>query len=64
MSEQVEKKSFFKGLQTEFSKIVWSAPKDVAKQSAAVVVVSVVLGLVIVILDFIIQNGIDVLVKI
>ena len=65
MSEQAtEKKSFFKGLQTEFSKIVWSTPKEVAKQSGAVVAVSVVLGLIIVILDYAIQNGIDVLVKI
>ncbi len=65
MSEQTaEKKSWFKGLQTEVNKIVWSTPKEVAKQSGAVVVTSVLLGLIIVILDFIIQNGIDVLVKI
>ena len=33
MSEQTaEKKSWFKGLQTEFNKIVWSTPKEVAKQ--------------------------------
>ncbi len=65
MSEQTtEKKSWFKGLKAEFNKIVWSTPKEVAKQSGAVVAVSIVLGLIIVILDFIIQNGVDVLVKI
>lgn len=65
MSEQTtEKTSWFKGLKAEFNKIVWATPKEVAKQSGAVVAVSVVLGLIIVILDYAIQNGIDVLVKI
>ena len=60
MSEQAaNKESWSKGLQTEFNKIVWSTPKDVAKQSGAVIAVSVVLGFIIVILDFIVQSGID-----
>ncbi|MBE6015734.1 MAG: preprotein translocase subunit SecE [Lachnospiraceae bacterium] len=64
MSEQAtEKKSWFKGLKAEFNKIVWATPKDIAKQSGAVVAVSIVLGLVITVLDYAIQNGIDVLVK-
>ena len=63
MSETTEKNNWFKALKAEFNKVVWSTPQDVAKQSGAVVAVSIVLGLIIVVLDFIIQSGIDVLVK-
>lgn len=64
MSETTEKTSWFKGLKAEFNKVVWSTPEDVTKQSGAVIAVSIVLGLVIVVLDFVIQSGIDVLVTI
>ena len=47
----------FAGLKSEFSKIVWPEPKTIGKQSAAVIVVSIVVGLIIVVLDMIIQYG-------
>lgn len=53
----------FAGLKSEFSKIVWPEPKMVGKQSAAVVAVSVVVGLIIVVLDMIIQYGVEFLVN-
>ena len=39
------KTSWFKGLKAEFKKIVWPDKKTLGKQTAAVVFVSVVLGL-------------------
>ena len=64
MSEKkTQKKSWFKGLKAEFKKVIWPDKKTLAKQTAAVVTVSVVLGAIISVVDFIVQNGIDLLVR-
>ena len=65
MSEKTktQKKSWFKGLQAEFKKIIWSDKKTLAKQTTAVVAVSVVLGALIAVIDVILRYGIDLLVK-
>ena len=56
------KKSWFKGLKAEFKKIIWPDKETVAKESVAVVIVSVVLGLLIVLIDFLISNGLALIV--
>ena len=61
--EKTQKKSWFKGLQAEFKKIIWPDKKTLAKQTTAVVAVSVVLGAVIAVIDAILRYGIDWLVK-
>ena len=61
--EKTQKKSWFKGLQAEFKKIIWPDKKTLAKQTTAVVAVSVVLGAVIAVIDAILRYGIDFLVK-
>ena len=61
--EKTQKKSWFKGLQAEFQKIIWPDKKKLAKQTTAVVAVSVVLGAVIAVIDAILRYGIDFLVK-
>lgn len=63
MSEKTQKKSWFNGLKREFKKIIWPDKMTVAKQTAAVVSVSVILGLIIAIVDFIAQYGVDLLVR-
>ena len=63
MSDKTQKKSWFKGLSREFKKIIWSDKMTVAKQTAAVVSVTVVLGAIIAIIDFIAQYGMDLLVR-
>ena len=57
----VEKKAkgWIKGLKAEFHKISWTSRDDVTKQTIAVVVVSVILGLLIALIDFILQTGIN-----
>lgn len=57
--EKTSKPSFFKGLKAEYKKIVWPEKNDVLKQSVAVVCISVVLGAIIAILDFVMQYGVD-----
>ncbi|MFU0826010.1 MAG: preprotein translocase subunit SecE [Lachnoclostridium sp.] len=61
--EKAPKKSWFKGLKAEFDKIVWPDKESLAKQSLAVIVVSIILGVIISILDLGIKYGIDVLIK-
>ena len=63
MSDKTQKKSWFKGLSREFKKIIWPDKMTLAKQTTAVVSVSVVLGIIIAIVDFIAQYGVDLLVK-
>lgn len=60
--DKAPKQSWFTGLSAEFRKIVWPDKQSLARQTTAVVAVSVVLGLVIALLDFMIQFGVDFLV--
>ena len=51
------------GLKAEFKKIIWPTKESLAKQTTAVVIVSVVVGLIITVMDFFIQHGVDILVN-
>ena len=62
-TEKTPKKSWTDGLKAEFNKIVWPDNKSLGKQTAAVVVLSVVLGVIITIVDFLVQYGVDFIVK-
>jgi preprotein translocase subunit SecE len=48
---------FCKGLKAEFRKIVWPTQEKLTKQTIAVVSVSLVLGLLISVLDWVFQLG-------
>ena len=58
-----QKKNWFKGLKAEFKKIVWPDRKSLAKETIAVVIVSVILGVVITVVDLVTRFGIEFLVK-
>ena len=60
--EKAQKKNWFKGLSSEFKKIIWPDKVTLAKQTAAVVSVSVVLGIIIAIIYFLAQHGVDFLI--
>lgn len=57
--EKAAKPSFFKGVKSEFKKISWPDREMLIKQSVAVVCISVVLGVIIAVLDFAMQYGVD-----
>lgn len=57
------KESWFAGLKAEFKKIIWPTKESLARQTAAVIAVSVVVGLIIALLDWMIQQGVNVLVN-
>ena len=58
-TEKTPNQSWFTGLKQEFRKISWTDRKSVVKQTIAVVSVSVVVGLIIAVLDWMIQYGVD-----
>ena len=53
MDENVKstKTSYWKGLKSEFKKIIWPARHDVVKQTALIIVVTIILGVIIKFLD-------------
>ena len=62
-AEKKQKKSWFKGLKAEFKKVIWPDKKTLTKQTVAVTVFSILLGLIIALVDALIQYGIDFIVK-
>ena len=58
-TEKTPKTSWFTGLKQEFKKISWTDRKSVVRQTIAVVSVSVVVGLIIALMDWMIQYGVD-----
>ena len=62
-TEKTPKQNWFAGLKQEFKKISWTDRKSVAKQTIAVVSVSIVVGIIIAVMDWIIQYGVDFLVS-
>lgn len=58
-----QKKSWFQGLQAEFKKIVWTDRSTLVKQTAVVVVVTVILGVLISVMDAGILECINLLIK-
>ena len=62
-SETSKQSQWIDGLKAEFRKIIWPTREDIVKETTAVVVVSVILGAVIAMIDFLIQNGVDFLVN-
>ncbi len=58
--QQVSKTTtWWEGVKAEWRKIIWPTKNDLIKKTGIVSVVSIILGVIITILDFLIQNGID-----
>ena len=67
MGDSAEKQSrpaFFQGVKTEFKKVVWPDRKSTLKQSVAVVAISVVVGVIIAIIDYVAKYGVNFLTSI
>ncbi len=59
--EKTSKTSFFKNVKSEFKKCTWPKKEDLAKQSALVITVSVLLGVLIAGIDWAIRLGLTAL---
>ena len=56
-------KSWFKGLKAEFKKIIWPDKQTLKKKTVATIVVSVCLGALIALIDFIFKSGINLIIQ-
>ena len=63
-SEKQARPSFFKGVKAEFKKIVWPDRQQTLKQSVAVVAISVVVGVIIALIDYVVKYGVNFLTSI
>ena len=52
-------RTWWDGVKGEWRKIIWPTRDDLIKKTGTVTIVSIILGVIIAILDFLIQNGID-----
>ncbi len=63
-AEKQARPSFWKGMKAEFKKIIWPDRMSTLKQSVAVVIISIVVGVIIAILDYVIKYGVNFLTSI
>ena len=61
-NEKAPTQDFIKGLKSEFKKIIWPDKETLTKESVAVVLTSIVLGVVIALLDLIIKFGLNIII--
>jgi len=55
-TEKAPKRSWFKGVKSEFQKIIWPDKDSLIKQTIAVISVTIALGLVILVLDYAVEQ--------
>lgn len=60
-TDKTSKTSFFTNVKSEFKKCTWPKKEDLVKQSALVIVVSVLLGVLIAGVDWVIRYGLTAL---
>lgn len=57
--EKAPRVKFFDGVKAEFRKVIWPDKDTLLKQSVAVVIVSIGMGVIIALIDVIMQYGIN-----
>lgn len=50
---------WFKGLKAEFKKIIWPDQSSIVRQTVAVTIITIILGIIIVLVDALVQLGLD-----
>ena len=53
-----KKVGFFKGVKSEFKKIIWPNFSTLTKQTSTVIVVSLIVGGIIAVIDFLFNKGV------
>ncbi len=59
--ENAGTKKWIDGLKAEFKKIIWPTREDIQKETVAVVVCSIILGVIIALIDYVVQFGVNLL---
>ena len=60
-ADAIKKKSWFKGLKSEFNKIIWTDRDTLIKQTIAVVAITALIAIMILVVDEVAMNIVDVL---
>ena len=63
VKEKKAKKSWFKGLKSEFKKIIWTDKATLGKQTVAVTVISVILCVLITLVDSVVLELVNLIIK-
>lgn len=63
VKEKKVKKSWFKGLKSEFRKIIWTDKKTLGKQTIAVTVISIILCVLITLVDSVVLEFVNLIIK-
>ncbi|MGN0166035.1 MAG: preprotein translocase subunit SecE [Lachnospiraceae bacterium] len=58
----VKKASWWQGIKSEFKKIVWPDKMSLVKETIAVFVVTIILAIIIVLIDYVVKFGIDLII--
>ena len=58
-TKKTVKRHFFRGVVSEFKKVVWPDKNSVLKQTIAVILLTAALGVIIKLLDLLIQYGLS-----
>ncbi|HCS68113.1 MAG TPA: preprotein translocase subunit SecE [Oribacterium sp.] len=56
-------KDFFKGLKTEYNKIIFPTRQDIIKETTATIAVSLLIGALIAVLDLIMKTGLGFIIR-
>ena len=66
MSENKEasakKVSWWQGIKAEFKKIVWPDKKSLVRETIAVFVITILLAIIIMLIDYVVKFGIDLII--
>lgn len=63
VKEKKVKKNWFKGLKSEFKKIIWTDKKTLGKQTIAVTVISIILCVLITLVDSVVLEFVNLIIK-
>ena len=63
MADNTVKTNFFKGVKNEFKKIIWPSKDTLIKETIAVIIISIIVGIIIAILDWAFQLGLGLVIK-
>lgn len=55
----VKKTSWWQGIKAEFKKIIWPDKQTLGKETVAVVIVTTILSLVTMLIDYVVRLGLD-----
>jgi preprotein translocase subunit SecE len=55
----VKKTSWWQGIKAEFKKIIWPDKQTLGKETVAVVIVTTILSLVTMLIDYVVKLGLD-----